>query len=109
MAQYVYIQNYNKQGKMGISEAVFDQIAEIATNAVSGAHVSKKRFFTLPEPVKCNIRNGEVTVKISVNVSAGINVKTLSKTVQESIAQSLNIMTEHIPFKIRIDVVDVVA
>ena len=41
MSEYVYIQNYNKQGIMGISYAVFDQIAEIATNEVSGATVSK--------------------------------------------------------------------
>ncbi|HZJ89578.1 MAG TPA: Asp23/Gls24 family envelope stress response protein [Bacilli bacterium] len=109
MAQYVHIQNYNKQGLMGISQTVFDQIAEIATNEVSGATVMKKRGFTLFEPVHCHIRNGEVTVKIAIKVNAGVNVKTISKTVQESIAQSLNMMTEHIPFKILIDVRDVIA
>lgn len=35
MAEYVYIQNYNKQGTMGIYYQVFDKIAEIATNEVS--------------------------------------------------------------------------
>ena len=46
MAEYVYIQKYNKQGIMGISYQVFDKIAEIATNEVSGQrfHVNVIRF-----------------------------------------------------------------
>jgi len=44
---------------MGISYQVFDKIAEIATNEVSGATVSRKRY-SLSKPVRCTIRSGTV-------------------------------------------------
>lgn len=107
MAEYVYIQNYNKQGTMGISHHVFDQIAEIATNEVAGATVSKKKRYSLFKPVKCTIKNGEVTVQISVKVSPQTNVKDVAREVQENVATSLNQMTELIPFSISVEVIDV--
>lgn len=107
MAEYVYIQNYNKQGTMGISYHVFDQIAEIATNQVSGATVSKKRAYSLNKPVKCQIRNGTVTVRISVKLDANLNVNDVAREVQENVASSLSMMTELIPFNISVEVVDI--
>lgn len=107
MAEYVYIQNYNKQGTMGIYYQVFDKIAEIATNEVSGATVSKKKPYSLFKPVKCTIRNGEVTVKISLKVSPNANVKDVAREVQANVATSLNQMTELIPFNISVEVIDV--
>ena len=107
MAEYVYIQNYNKQGMMGISYQVFDQIAEIATNEVAGATVSRKKRYSLFQPVKCTIRNGEVTVKISVKVAPKTNVKEVAREVQENVATSLTQMTELIPFNINVEVIDV--
>ncbi|OQA77840.1 MAG: hypothetical protein BWY30_00956 [Tenericutes bacterium ADurb.Bin239] len=107
MAEYVYIQNYNKQGIMGISYAVFDQIAEIATNEVSGATVSKKRRYSLFKPVRCTIRNGMVKVSISVVVSPNTNVNEVADEVRENVALSLTQMTELIPFDIDVEVIDV--
>lgn len=108
MAEYVYIQNYNKQGTMGISHQVFDRIAEIATNEVAGATVSRrKNRYSLYKPVKCTIRNGMVTVKISLKVDANTNVKLVAKEVQENVANSLSQMTELIPFNINIEVADI--
>ncbi|MDY0214160.1 MAG: Asp23/Gls24 family envelope stress response protein [Bacilli bacterium] len=109
MAEYVYIQNYNKKGTMGISHLVFDQIAEIATNEVAGATVSqrKKSLYSLFKPVQCTIRNGMVTVKISVKVNPRTNVKEVAREVQENVATQLNLMTELIPFNISVEVIDV--
>ena len=102
MARYVNIQNYTRNGNMGISHVVFDQIAEIATNSVKGAEVSspKKRLFSLEEPINCSIRNGLVTVSIRVNIKKGINVKDVALSIQEKVAVALRSMTELIPFRI---------
>lgn len=106
MAEYVYIQKYNKQGIMGISYQVFDKIAEIATNEVSGATVSRKRY-SLSKPVRCTIRNGTVNVKISVKVSPNTNAEEVANEVRENVALSLTQMTELIPFDIDVEVIDV--
>ena len=108
MAEYVYIQNYNKKGTMRISHHVFDQIAEIATNEVAGATVSRrKKRYSLFKPVQCTIRNGMVTVKISVKVTPHTNVQDVAREVQENVATQLNLMTELIPFNISVEVIDV--
>lgn len=107
MAEYVYIQKYNKQGIMGISYQVFDKIAEIATNEVSGATVSRKRY-SLSKPVRCTIRSGTVNVKISVKVSPNTNAEEVANEVRENVALSLTQMTELIPFDIDVEVIDVV-
>lgn len=108
MAEYVYVQNYNKQGMMGISYQVFDQITEIATNKINGATVSKKKTrFSLSRPVKCSIKNGTVTVSISLIVSPEFNVEEVAREVQENVATSLKEMTELIPFNISVEVINV--
>lgn len=106
MAEYVFIQNYTRNGIMGISHNVFDQIAEIATNQVQGASVSsrKKGSFSLHKPITCSIRNGLVDVKIFVRIAARINVKDVCVNIQENVASALSMMTELIPFKIVVEV-----
>lgn len=72
-----------------------------------GATVSKKKPYSLFKPVKCTIRNGEVTVKISLKVSPNANVKDVAREVQANVATSLNQMTELIPFNISVEVIDI--
>ncbi|HKM02540.1 MAG TPA: hypothetical protein VJZ31_01280, partial [Bacilli bacterium] len=75
MAEYVYIQNYTRNGVMGISHHVFDQIAEIATNQVKGAETfTRKSTFFVHRPATCEIVNGRVTVKIYVVIAADANI-----------------------------------
>ncbi len=106
MAEYVYIQNYNKKGVMGISYLVFDQIAQIATNEVAGATVQeKKNRYSLFKPVKCTIRNGEVSVKIIVKISPDSDSDEVKKEIQTNVETSLTQMTELIPFNIIVEVV----
>lgn len=105
MAQYVYIQNYNKLGTMGINEHVFEQIVEIATNQVVGATVSKKRY-SLFRPVNCQIRNGIVSAKLSIKVDPGVNASEVAREVQTNVASALSMMTELIPFNINVEIID---
>ncbi|MGI6714334.1 MAG: hypothetical protein ACOX3K_04770 [Bacilli bacterium] len=109
MAEYVYIQNYTRNGQMGISHVVFDQIAYIAAEGVIGATVarSKKRLFTLHKPIACEIRNGLVDVKISVVIEKDANQETVKEKIIEEVSNALSMMTELIPFKVIVEVVGV--
>lgn len=107
MAEYVFIQNYSRNGKMGISNNVFDQIAEIATNTVKGASVRKsksKQHYQLHKPITSSIKNGLVEVKIDVIMKKGVNVRDVSIKIQEEVASALSMMTEIVPFKILVEV-----
>lgn len=108
MAEYVQIQNYTRNGVMGISHHVFDQIAEIATNQVKGAETfTRKSTFFVHRPATCEIKNGLVTVKIYVVIAAEANVNEVCLNIQENVANSFAMMTELIPFKIGVEVVNI--
>lgn len=107
MAEYVKIENYTRNGAMGISHFVFDQIAEIATNKVKGASVktnSVKRLFKVHKPISCQIRNGQVNVKIDVIIRSGANVNAVCTQIQEEVANAISSMTELVPFNVNIKV-----
>lgn len=108
MADYVYIENYNNYGAMGISRRVFENIASAATNRVKGASVShnKGRLFTLHRPIQIILRNnGLVDIRIDVIIKIGVNVDEVCLKIQEEVANALLLMTEMIPFNIGVKVV----
>lgn len=119
MADYVYLENYSKNGKMGFSHIVFDQIAAIATSKVTGASLEKKndddknkktknvKAFKLHRPVTCDIRNGIVSVKIDVIVNAQHNVNQVLIKIQEDVANAILSMTEIIPFTVNVKCVGI--
>lgn len=109
MADYVYINNFTRNGAMGISYVVFYQIAETATNVVTGASVSKAKgsLFNLHRPISCQIRNGLVNVDIAVSISKQTNINEVCLKIQEEVASALSSMTELVPFNINIKVANV--
>ncbi len=111
MAQYVYIDNYSNLGSMGISNHVFYQIAETATNKVKGAsvsHQSKSLIFLLQKPIQVEISKGLVNVNVSVNISKTANINQICLAIQEEVATALSTMTELVPFKIDIKVANII-
>jgi uncharacterized alkaline shock family protein YloU len=109
MAEFVYIQNYERNGNMGISHLVFDQIVAIATNQVNGANVADGESvyakFKLHKPITCTIRNGIVNVKIFVTLTEDSDVDKVSNEIKENVTQTLLMTTEFIPFNIDVTVV----
>ncbi len=111
MAQYVYIDNYSNIGDMGISNHVFYQIAETATNKVKGAmvsHQNKSLLFLLQNPIQITISKGLVTVKVSVNIAKAANINKICLSIQEEVATALSMMTELVPFRIDIKVANII-
>jgi uncharacterized alkaline shock family protein YloU len=110
MAQYVYIDNYSNLGSMGISNHVFYQIAQTATNNVKGATISANKLlmFFLQKPLSIRISKGLVTVKLEVSLSKEANINDVCLKIQEEVATALSSMTELVPFKINVKVAEII-
>jgi uncharacterized alkaline shock family protein YloU len=108
MAEYVYIENYSKNGKMGISHVVFDQIASISAQRVKGVSIRKnskvEKAFKLNRPIECQIKNGVVNVNIDVIISHGHNVNEICLLIQEEVSSALSSLTELVPININVRV-----
>ena len=107
MAQYLYIENYNKLGTMAFSKTVFEQIVHIVTDNVMNQSSASKKRITLNSPARITIRNGQVLVNVDVTIAKGENVAMLCKSLQEEIANALTAQTEMVPFRVDIRVVNV--
>lgn len=108
MADYVYIENYSKNGKMGISHVVFDQIASISAQRVKGVSIRKnskvEKAFKLNRPIECQIKNGIVNVNIDVVIAHGSNVSEICLLIQEEVSNALSSLTELVPININVRV-----
>lgn len=109
MAQYIYVENYNKLGTMALSRDIFEEIVHIVTENVmnhSNTKGAKKRI-SLVSPAKVSIRNSQVNVQVDVAIATGENVANICRTLQEEIANALTAQTEMVPFRIDIRVVSI--
>ncbi|MDD6302772.1 MAG: Asp23/Gls24 family envelope stress response protein [Bacillales bacterium] len=106
MAEYAYIQNYSKQGKLGISLKAYEQIVTYVTNKIAGAATKKdiKSPFRFHKPVHCEMQNNQVHVSIQVIITRGHNVDELCNNIQIQVAEALEQMCEVVPFQIKIKV-----
>ena len=110
MAEYVFIQNYTKRGKLGISRVCFEQIVQTIVNRMQGVKVlpnSNKYVFMFHKPVKCEILNDKVLINIQVKISVGQNVNEICTKIQQEIADELTTMCEMVPFSIKIKVANI--
>jgi uncharacterized alkaline shock family protein YloU len=110
MAQYVYLNHYSKTGTLAISNYVFYQIAEQATNKVRGAKVSAATSkFQIFKPISIKILKGMVSVSVAVTISKASQINAICLAIQEEIASSLTAFTDMVPFQIHVKVVQVTA
>lgn len=109
MSDYVYIQNYENRGLLGISTKVFDEIINIAISKMNGVRVSKEEgfLFFLNRPVKCEIKNGYLNADINVVISGDSNVNDVCHNIQEEINYVIASTTEFIPFCVNVKVVGI--
>lgn len=112
MAEFVYIQNYRKAGKLGINRKCFEKICSVVTNKISGvstkeAKKSNNPLFTFDKPVNCEIVNNKVIIKVQVIIHRGVNVDEICNLIQREIADAMTTMVETVPFSIKIKVVGI--
>ena len=113
MADYIYIDNLAKKGKIGISLGVFDALVTSALSNVKGismssAHMKKNQKIRLNRPVQTTIRRGIVHVWVAVDVAKGTNLQDVTLNIQNEITNAFLIATEQIPFDVQVKVISIV-
>ena len=113
MADYIYIDNYSKKGKIGISLNVFDDLVTSALGnvkgiALSNAHMKKNQQIRLNRPVQTTIRHGIVHVWVAVDVAKGTNLQDATRDIQDEIANAFLIATEQVPFDVQVKVISII-
>ena len=112
MAEYVYIQDYSKKGKLGISKTCFEQIISLSTNKIQGVQTADnqniKFVFSFHKPISCEIVNGKVQINVQVKIKQGNNIEKICTNIQEQIAEDITTMVELVPFSIKVKVVSII-
>ena len=113
MADYIYIDNYAKKGKIAISQSVFDALATSALAnvpgiSVSSAHMKKDQKIRLNRPVQTTIKHGIVHVWVAVDVVKGTNLQVVTRNIQEEITNVFLIATEQVPFDVQVQVTSII-
>lgn len=108
MAEYVFIDNLTKKGKIGISFVALESLVSDVISEMPGitksSRYSKNNFFKLFRPVKVDIKNGVVYVKVAIEVDEKVDEKTVIKNLEEEIHTALYTATEQVPHEIDIKV-----
>lgn len=115
MADYIYVDDYLKRGKLAISYRTFNRLAAEAIGRLPGINVTKKSktlslasLFRLNTPIKTTIHKGIVHVSIAVDVVKGTNIQNVSRLIQDEINNVFMISTEQIPFDVQVRVVSII-
>ena len=112
MAEYVYIQDYSKKGKLGISKTCFEQIISLSTNKIQGVQTAdnqnNKFVFSFHKPISCEIVNGKVQINVQVKIKQGNNIEKICTNIQEQIAEDITTMVELVPLSIKVKVVSII-
>lgn len=109
MAQFIYIDNYSKTGKMAISLKVFEQIIEnallnIPDISLSSKTMKKKQFIRLHKPVETTIKRGIVHTWVSVDIKKTISPRQACALIQDEIVRSFVAVTDQVPFDVQVKV-----
>lgn len=100
MADYIYINDYDRGGELAISRKVFARLAE---DAVS--HTSLKSSLKVKGPVKVIFKkDGKVTVEVHVSIKKGVKPTQACEELQKEIAHTLEAYVESVPFEVEISV-----
>ena len=100
MADYIYINQYDRGGELAISRKVFARIAEAAVS-----HTSLKGSIKVKGPVKAIFKkDGKVSISVHVSVKKGVKPTQVCEELQKEIARDLEVYVESVPFEVEISV-----
>ena len=106
--EFYMIENYKKNGKIGISHQVFEEISRYVTVEVDGVEfLEETSSLFKKQDIVCKIINDEVYITINIRIRYNFNVGDVSQTIQDRVSQTILHMTEIMPKKIDVNVVDI--
>ena len=110
MTKYLFIENFQSKGKIGISLNAFDSLVSLSLQKVKGIDLScnetKKRNkkIKLHKPVSTSISRGILHVSLFIDVAKEENIQNVCKTINEEVSNTLLESTEQIPFDVQVKV-----
>ena len=106
--EFYLIENYQKNGIIGISHQVFEEIARYVTVEVDGVEfLEETSSLFKKQDIVCKIINDEVYITINVRIRYNFNVGEESQIIQDRVSQTILHMTEIMPKNIDVNVVDI--
>lgn len=87
MAEYIYMQNYARHGKMGISYRVIEHVALAASRGLE--ELVQIPQGTKERPIRCSITKGRAYLAVECKVKTGFNASEAASTLQKAIAERL--------------------
>ena len=113
MAEYVYLDNFSKKGKLGISYHVFDQLVTMSLMNINGIaksqkHLTKNQKVRLNRPVQTYIKRDIVHVWIYIDVVNNTSIQSVVSSIQEEVYNSLLLITEQVPVNIQVKVESII-
>lgn len=113
MAEYIYINNLAKDGDLGISAKVFEQlvndvITSIPSISQSQKMMKKNQMIRLNRPVRTVIKKGIVHISVFVDIKKELSPQEVSLSLQKEISESLMTITEQVPFNIHVAVESII-
>ncbi|MBR2505565.1 MAG: hypothetical protein IKB70_01290 [Bacilli bacterium] len=109
MANFIYIEDYSKSGKMAISLRVFEEIIKKALEnipdvSLSDSKMKKKQIIKLHSPVVTTIRRGIVHTWVSVDIKKTIAPVEACTMIQNEITRAFLAVTDQVPFDVQVKV-----
>lgn len=110
MSEYLYIENYSKKGKIGISLSAFDYLVSSALNNIPGINESKKQLkknqkIKLNRPIQTSISRGILHIAVYIDAEKGSDLQKVTKRIHEEIETKILTVTEQVPFDVQVKVV----
>ena len=106
--EFYLIENYKKNGKIGISHQVFEEIARYVTVEVDGVEfLEETSSLFKKQDIICKIIKDEVYISINVRIRYNFNIGEVSQVIQDRVSQAIHQLTEIMPKKVDVNVVDI--
>lgn len=112
MAEYIYIDDFAKKGKIGIFSRVFDRVVTNTIENIPGVSVSSQMMkrnqkFRLNRPVQTYIVRGIAHIYVTIDIKKSDDIHKITKVIQEEVSSSLLQVTEQIPFDVQVKVASI--
>ena len=110
MAKYLFIENFQSKGKIGISLNAFDSLVALSLQKVKGIDLSmnetkkKKKKIKLHKPISTSISKGILHIALFIDLAKEENIQNVCKTINEEVSNTLLESTEQIPFDVQVKV-----
>ena len=106
--EFYLIENYKKNGKIGIYHQVFEEIARYIAVEVDGVEfLEETSSLFKKQDIVCKIIKDEVYISINVRIRYNFNVGEVSQIIQDRVSQMIHQLTEIMPKKVDVNVVDI--